>query len=148
MESAFLRARANALSTPAEKAAKLAQACLVLDEGVRNARQTLDQVAMQAQDADDPALPDPRAPRYTDRLTKALGEHALCVMALRSVLGVMPQDQRTKTLNEGASILTEAVDIPRHLAAEFPDNADYKKRLDALLKLQAQHFSQKDTLNP
>jgi hypothetical protein len=31
----------------------------------------------------------------------------------------------------------------RALAAGFPDNADYKSRLDALLKLQAEQFGQK-----
>jgi len=40
------------------------------------------------------------------------------------------------------SCLTEAIQFCRALATEFPDNADYKNRLDALLKLQAQHFGQ------
>ena len=34
--------------------------------------------------------------------------------------------------------------ICRALAAEFPDDEDYKSRLADLLKLQAQHFGPKD----
>ena len=41
------------------------------------------------------------------------------------------------------ALLTEAIQLCRTLAAEFPDNADYKTRLADLLKLQAQHFGAK-----
>jgi serine/threonine protein kinase len=42
------------------------------------------------------------------------------------------------------ALLTEAIQLCRALAAEFPDNADYKSRLAALLKLQSDHFGQKN----
>ena len=37
------------------------------------------------------------------------------------------------------ALLTEAIQLCRTLAAEFPDNTDYKNRVDDLLQLQAQH---------
>jgi hypothetical protein len=39
-----------------------------------------------------------------------------------------------------AALLTEAIQLYRGLASQFPDNPDYKSRLTALEKLQAQHF--------
>lgn len=47
------------------------------------------------------------------------------------------------------TLLTEAIQPCRALAAEFSDNADYQKRLAALEKLHAQHFGQRsnDTEN-
>lgn len=39
--------------------------------------------------------------------------------------------------------LTEAIQLCRQLAAEFPGDATYRDRLTALLKLQAQHFGPK-----
>ena len=41
------------------------------------------------------------------------------------------------------ALLTEAIQLCRALAAEFPDNADYKSRLNSLLNSQAEHFGQK-----
>lgn len=40
-------------------------------------------------------------------------------------------------------LLAEALELCRVLSAEFPDNADHKNRLDALLKLQAEHFGKR-----
>jgi tetratricopeptide (TPR) repeat protein len=41
------------------------------------------------------------------------------------------------------ALLTEAIQLSRALAAEFPDNTGYKSRLTVLEKLQAQHFGPK-----
>lgn len=44
--------------------------------------------------------------------------------------------------DRATALMTEAICRWRALAAEFPDNAEYKSRLAALLKLQAEHFGQ------
>jgi serine/threonine protein kinase len=47
------------------------------------------------------------------------------------------------------ALLTEAIQLCRALAAEFPDNSDYKSRLAELEKLRVQHFSEaKPNPNP
>jgi hypothetical protein len=44
------------------------------------------------------------------------------------------------------ALLTETLQLCRALAAEFPNNTDYKSRLTALEKLHAQHFGQKNAV--
>jgi len=77
-------------------------------------------------------------------LVKAIHKEAEYVL---SQLGGQPSDAAARNLRADA-LLTEAIQLCRALAAKFPDNPDYKSRLDALLKLQAQHFSQKTQPDP
>lgn len=50
------------------------------------------------------------------------------------------EDASTSKL-QADSLLTEAIQLCRQLAAEFEGDADYKGRLAVLLKLQVQHFT-------
>jgi hypothetical protein len=55
---------------------------------------------------------------------------------------LLGQHSKADSTLQADALLTEAIQLCRALAAEFPDSADYKSRLADLLKLQAQHFGQ------
>ncbi|MBI3465812.1 MAG: hypothetical protein HY000_22575 [Planctomycetes bacterium] len=80
-------------------------------------------------------------------MVKVLHEQAEYL--LDSAKGSMVQSAKENgNALQADALLTEAIQLCRALAAEFPNNADYKHRLENLLKLQAEHVGQLSRTQP
>jgi serine/threonine protein kinase len=74
------------------------------------------------------------------RLVELLHDEAKYLLS--KAAQVATSETAPSNASKADALLTEAIQLCRALAAEFPDNTKYKNRLAALLKLQAQHFGQ------
>ncbi|MBI3464967.1 MAG: protein kinase [Planctomycetes bacterium] len=111
---------------PERIASRIAKAYALFEDGIAKQRQLVSRFTL-------------RGDRY--RLVEILHEQSEYLLGRMGI--PLPQANDACQL-EADALLTEAIQLCRQLAAEFPDDAQYRDRLTALLKLQAEHFGQRD----
>jgi hypothetical protein len=81
------------------------------------------------------------ASRY--ELVKTLQEESAYLLGSAATPIIDPTHAAKDRHSQADAMLTEAIQLCRVLAAEIPEKLDYKTRLTALEKLQAEHFEPK-----
>jgi hypothetical protein len=99
-----------------------------------------DAIARQRQIASRSALP---ADRFD--LAQLLQSEVEYLLSQAGVPSSASPERAAAAKLHADALLTEAIQLCRALAAEFPDDTKYKDRLTALLKLQSQHFGEQDS---
>lgn len=115
--------------TPEQVAGRVARAESLFQEAIGRQREMVSKFVLQED-------------RFA--LVRILQEQSEYVLdPAAAAVGIQLEDAAARKLQADA-LLTEAIQLCRQLAAEFSDDAQYRDRLAALLRLQVQHFGQQD----